>query len=54
MKTTHERAVSQYSMETLEKILADYQRRDSKDRWDVARIAAIRAELQRRRKGMGV
>jgi hypothetical protein len=48
--TTHERSIRDYRTDTLQAILADYQKRTRKDSWDTARIAAIQAELERRRR----
>lgn len=48
MTTDHARSIRDYRRDTLENILADYERKSRKDRWDKDRIAAIRAELKRR------
>ena len=48
--TTHERSIRDYRSATLESILRDYQKKTRKDAWDTARIAAIQAELEKRRK----
>ena len=50
--TTHEKSIRDYRSDTLEAILRDYQKRARKDAWDTARIAAIEAELKKRRKAM--
>lgn len=44
----HQRAIKDYRRDTLEAILADYERKERKDRWDKDRIEAIRSELKRR------
>jgi len=48
--TSHERSIREYRSDRLQSILADYQKKTRKDSWDTARIAAIQAELERRRK----
>ena len=48
--TNHAHAIQGYRSNTLNAILADYQKKARKDRWDTARIAAIQAELEKRRK----
>ena len=52
MTTDHARSIQSYRSDTLESILADYERKTRKDRWDKDRIAAIQAELKRRRKAI--
>lgn len=41
-----------YRTDTLEQILLGYEQKPVKDRWDMDRIAAIRAELKQRRKAL--
>ncbi len=48
--TPHAKSVAGYRTDTLEDILSGYKKKERKDRWDRERIAAITAELKRRRK----
>ena len=50
--TAHAKSVQDYRSDTLEAILADYQKKARKDSWDKQRIDAIMAELKKRRKAM--
>jgi hypothetical protein len=46
--TDHKNALRDYSTDSLIKILRDLQRKHQHDRWDIGRIAAIKALLKTR------
>ena len=46
--TDHNKAIADYSTDSLVKILRDLQRKHHHDRWDIGRIAAIKSLLKQR------
>ena len=46
--TDHKNAIRDYSTDSLVKILRDLQRKHQHDRWDIGRMAAIKALLKQR------
>jgi len=46
--TDHNKAIQDYSTDTLVKILRDLQRKQQHDRWDINRITAIKSLLKKR------
>ena len=48
----HAQSLSQYRLVRLEELLQAYEKSSIKDQWAAERIAAIKAEIKRRRKAM--
>jgi len=46
--TDHNKAIADYSTDSLVKILRDLQRKHQHDRWDIGRINAIKSLLKKR------
>ena len=44
----HNKAIADYSTDTLVRILRDLQRKNQHDRWDIGRMAAIKSLLKKR------
>jgi len=46
--TDHNKAIADYSTDTLVRILRDLQKKNQHDRWDIGRMNAIKALLKQR------
>jgi hypothetical protein len=46
--TDHNKAIADYSTDTLAKILRDLKRKSRQDQWDKERMAAIKAALKKK------
>jgi len=46
----HQRAISAYNSDLLQRILTDYHKKTRLEHWDIKRVEAITAELRKRKR----